>query len=362
MNKKNISSLELAALINELQFLVNGKVSQIYHQEKTELLFQLHAVGKGKQLLKIVPGKFLCLTQKKETAVKPSSFCMQLRKYLDNAVIRKIEQKGAERVIVFELEKAEKYYLIIELFSRGNLVLADKNYRIIAALEQKKWKDRSVLVKGEYIFPIPGTNWKIITEKELSLLLKKSDKKNLATALATELGLGGLYAEEACELNQIDKNKLPTAIEDKEIKLIIKQIKQFQELIKTPSGFIYENQITPFFLKDKKEDQQTETYNEAIDLLNPFEIISPYLERIKTMGHQVNNQEEAIKSQEEKIVLNTKKGEIIYEQYQPLQKVLDFVKQARTAGKEWSEIGTELKKIKKIKVVDLKNKKIILDF
>ena len=94
MPKKSISSLELAALVNELQFLVNGKVSQIYHPESNVLLLQLHAPGKGKQLLKIISGKWLCLTQQKESALKPSGFCMQLRKYIDNAIIKNLYQQG----------------------------------------------------------------------------------------------------------------------------------------------------------------------------------------------------------------------------------------------------------------------------
>ena len=112
MPKKAISSLELAALVNELQFLVQGKISQIYHQEKKEMLLQLHARGRGKELLKIISGKWLCLTGMKLVPLRPSGFCMQLRKYINNAVIKDIYQKDAERIVVFELEKEKRYSLI----------------------------------------------------------------------------------------------------------------------------------------------------------------------------------------------------------------------------------------------------------
>jgi predicted ribosome quality control (RQC) complex YloA/Tae2 family protein len=371
MTKKGIASLELAAIINELQFLVKGRISQVYHQEKMELLFQLHAVGEGKQLLKIVPGKFLCLTSRKETPLKPSSFCMQLRKYLNNATIKKIEQKGSERIIVFEIQKAEKYYLIIELFSRGNLILTDTEDIIIAALEQKKWKDRNIRVKEKYIFPTPGIDWKRLSEKELSAVLKKSEKKNLATSIATEIGFGGLYAEEICRLAGVDKDKLQKDVTEKEVKALIKGIKELLKLIEKPSGFIYENDITPFALgskdenKDEKENKlikETKTYNEAIDTLNPFEIISPYEQKILSAKRIISGQKKSIKKQEVKIESNTKKGETIYDNYQPLQKIIDFVNSARKEGKDWKEIEKELKNIKKIKGIDLKNKKILLEF
>ena len=362
MPKKNLTSLELSAIINELQFLVNGRVSQVYHPQKEEFIFQLHASGKGKEYLKIITGKYLCLTKKKESTLKPSSFCMQLRKYLSNAFIRKIEQKGSERIVVFEIEKKEKYYLIIELFSRGNLVLTDSKMTIIAALEQKKWKDRNVKVKEKYIYPeAAGINWKELTEKKLTPVLKKSEKKNLATSLATEVGLGGLYAEEVCALAGVDKNTLQKDVTEKEIKAIIKVIKELLKLIEKPSGFIYDDQITPFALKEEKESKKTKTYNEAIDTLNPFEIISPYEQRIISAKRIIISQEGSIKKQEDKIELNKKKGEIVYENYQPLQKIIEYVNSARKEGKEWSEIEKELKKVKKIKGINLKNKKVIID-
>jgi len=317
--KKSLTSLELAAVINELQFLVRGKLSQIYHQGKKELLFQLHATGKGKQLLKIIPGKLLSLTKSKNVPLRPSSFCMQLRKYLSNATINKLYQQDAERIVVFELEKTKKFFLIIELFSKGNLILTDQDYQIITVLERQTWKDRTVKPKVKYIFPQAKVNWKILTEKELSKILKNSEKKNLATSLATEVGLGGLYAEEICKLNKIDKNKLPKIIEEKEVKLIIKEIKNLLKKIENPSGYIYAEEITPFALINQKETKKVKTFNQAVDTLNPLQIISPYEQKIKTMQNRIKLQEKAIKKQEEKIELNTQKGELIYEKYQPLQ-------------------------------------------
>src|SRR3989344_1447014 len=189
MPKKSISSLELAALVNELQFLVNGKVSQIYHPESKVLLLQLHAPGKGKQLLKIISGKWLCLTQQKESALRPSGFCMQLRKYIDNAIIRDIHQHGSERAVIFELEKEERYFLIVELFSKGNVILTDAKKMIITALEAQEWKDRTIKPKEKYVPPPLDVNWKELTVKKMQDLFKKSGKRNLATSLATEIGL-----------------------------------------------------------------------------------------------------------------------------------------------------------------------------
>ncbi|MBT3836662.1 hypothetical protein HOD05_00125 [Candidatus Woesearchaeota archaeon] len=354
--KKGISSLELTALVNELQFLAKGKISQIYHKDQ-EVILQLHATGEGKQLLKIIPGKYLSLTHEKESALRPSGFCMQLRKYLSNAFIKSITQRGAERIVVFEFEKKETFYLIVELFSKGNVVLTDKDYNIISVFVWQKWKDRTVKPKEIYKFPEPGQNWKKISEQKLIIILKNSEKRNLATCLATELNLGGVYAEEVLKRIDVDKNVLP---KEGNAKKIIAEIKKMIKEIKEPKGYIYDEDMTPIPLQDQKENSITKTYNEAISTIDPFHVKSPYEKKIAALKNTIAHQEEAIAMQEQNIDENTQKGELIYEKYQPLQKLLDIVKEMKKT-KEWNEIETALKKEKKIQSVDLKNKKVAIE-
>ncbi|PIN76425.1 hypothetical protein COV17_02545 [Candidatus Woesearchaeota archaeon CG10_big_fil_rev_8_21_14_0_10_36_11] len=360
MHKKSIASIELTALVHELQFLVDGRISQIYHQNKKELLLQLHASGKGKQLLKIIPGKLLCLTTKKEVQLRPTSFCMQLRKYINSAFIRNIEQQGAERIVVFELEKETKYYLIIELFSKGNIVLTDDKYVIITSLERQIWKDRVVKPYETYVFPEQDVNWKTLTEKELASIVHISDRKNVATTLATGLGFGGVYAEEICVLGGIDSNIVPNDVTKEQITSIYATIKNILKQIKEPQGHIYDEQITPFPLKNEKPKKVMSTYNEAIDMLNPFVKVSPYEQKINALTKMVRNQNEAIENLTEKIELNKHKGERIYENYGSLQKLLDIVKELRKTH-DWKDVERELQKENKILKIDLKNKKVLIE-
>ncbi len=160
MPKKSISSLELTVLVQELQPIVHSKISQIYHQQDKEVLLQLHLPGKGKHLLRIIPGKFLCLTNKKETTTTPTGFCMQLRKHLDGAFLQSLSQPGSERIVVLKLEKKNTFYLIIELFSKGNIIVTDEQYLIIGVLEQQTWKDRTLKPGEKYIFPAAAVDWK----------------------------------------------------------------------------------------------------------------------------------------------------------------------------------------------------------
>jgi predicted ribosome quality control (RQC) complex YloA/Tae2 family protein len=357
--KKSLNSLELTALVNEFQSLTPSKISQVYHTEKELFFFQLHTKT-GKQFLRIVPGKFLNLTKHKKTALKPSSLCMQLRKHINNASIGKIEQKDSERIIIFEIQGKDNYLLIIELFAPGNLILTKKDYQIVACLHQQKFRDRFIKPKIKYQFPPSTLNWKTLTESKLKEILKKSQKKNLATSLATEIGLGGLYAEEICKINNINKNKLPKETKPKEIILIVKTIKGLLKQIKTPNGFIYLEQITPFPLTNQTADKKTSSYNEAIDTLVPFEVVSPYQKKIKAINLTIQKQEEAIQKQEGKIKSENEKAELIYQNYQPIKKLLNIVKELKKT-KNWEEIKKELQKEKNIKKINLKEKKVVVD-
>ncbi len=360
MPKKSISSLELAALVSELQFLVKGKLTNIYHPQEKELLFQIHVPNLGKQLLKVIPGKWLCLTQRKETTIKPSGFCMQLRKYIDNASIKSLVQKDSERIVVFELEKEKKFFLIIELFSKGNVILTDGKNTIIGVLEQQVWKDRAVKPGEQYLFPPIAVYWESLTEQQLFEILHKSEKRNLATALATDIGLGGVYAEELCARAGISKDILPYEVSLSDARKLTESFQEMLDLSRTPKGYVYAEQVTPFPLHHATALKMMETYNEAIDALIPFVISSPYEKKIKALEMTIASQEESLQEFGQQAAENTSKGELIYEKYASLQKLLDIVRELKKK-KNWQEIAVDLKKEKKIKEINLKEKKIVID-
>ena len=360
MLKKSISSLELAALVHELQVLAGSKISQIYQREQ-ELLLELHLRGAGKQFLKIIPGKWLCLTKVKNVPLTPSNFCMQLRKYLGGAILTSVQQKNSERIVVMKVENKEPYSIVVELFSKGNFILTDKNEVIIAVLERQEWKDRVIEPGKKYIFPVlPAVDWKTLSERELEVLLQASGKRNLVTSLATDIGLGGVYAEELCRRSGLDKNVLPTTISKSDSAKLKAALTMFLQEIKMPQGFLYPEQVTPIPLQGEVLLGQTSTYNEAIDALNPFQLESPYEKKIAGLNRIIAGQEEAVKEMESKITENARKGELIYEKYAPLHKLLSIVQELRKSH-SWSEVAVELNKEKKIKKVDLEHKKVVID-
>ncbi|MBD3259921.1 hypothetical protein GF371_04805 [Candidatus Woesearchaeota archaeon] len=371
--KTGITSLELRYIIKELQQLVGGKLDKIYQPEKNELLVSIHVPSSGKNLIRIVSGKFLYMTKFKPEMDSPSSFCMFLRKQLGNAKVEEIKQLGTERIIRFKLKTAEGIKLLyVELFGKGNMVLADEKSSIIGVEKQQRWRDRTVRKGYLYKHPEMDLNYLNVTEDKLKQLLTKSEteKSNIAKMLATKLGLGGTYSEEICLISRVDKNK--QELEDKEIKAILEAIKELLDK-KIDARVVYQDNqvidIIPFPLKiyagyDLKEFP---SYNEALDSALSAILITEkeagrtkkYEERLEKLKKIVSEQEKTVRELKESSQQAQLIGDKLYENYAMVEELL------RKLQKQWKEQGyEELKKLyKKHKVVKeiLKNQEVVIE-
>jgi len=367
--KPNLTSLELHYLVNELQFLVDSKVDNIYNPEKEELILQLHIPGKGKQILRIISGKLIYIASAKEPAKEPSGFCMFLRKHLDNSRLRSIKQLEPERIVEFVFEKEQKKKLIVELFGKGNIILCDKDDIILSALIYHKWKDREIRAKLKYSYPKMEYDFFNLKLNDLKELFPKSNK-NLVKCLATELGLGGKYSEEVCLLGNVDKNIKPSELNEKEIKNIFKSINKLINN-KVKPLIIYQNNevkdIIPFELEIYKDLKKKELkkYNEAFNyyFLGEFKEEKPKTKHeieIEKLKRRTNQQEQTIKGLMDKEIKERKKADLLYENYELINNVLMELKKALKKY-DWKEIEKRLKGHKLIKAVNSKDKTIEIE-
>ena len=366
--KSQISSVDLHYLIKEMQFLERGKIDKIYHPEKEELILQFHVSNSGKKILRIISGKFIFLSDYKGRYDAPSGFCMFLRKKLANARLRGISQVGSERIclLVFEVKEG-KYRMYIELFGKGNIILTDENDIIINALEQKKWADREIKKNNKYAYPKKEHNFFNIKKEEFGKVLDSG--KELVYGLARDIGVGGTYAEEICYTSSIDKKKKSLSKEE-----IEKVFKAFEGIINKDIGacVVYKEDkikdIVPFELEiyNKANKKSFGSFNEAFDYFfkeecaDKEEFKSKHQLDIDKTKKILEQQTRQIKDMEKKAKDNTKKGEMIYENYQLVENILDEINKAK--GKySFNEIGKKLKGHKIIKRVDGKNKKVVIE-
>ncbi|MBW2999833.1 NFACT family protein [Candidatus Woesearchaeota archaeon] len=372
--KKELTSIELSYVVKELQFLVGGKIDKIYQPEKKELVLRFHVTSKGKQILRILPGKYLYLTEHKrkmpETAL---GYCLYLRKYLGNARLREVRQIGFERIVEFVFEKKEgKLSLFVELFGKGNIILCKEGI-IMSPLETQKWKDRVIRAKEKYVYPKKEFNFLEMNKANLSEELKKSKEESLVKMLALDLGLGGVYSEELCLNSGIDKNKTPNKVSSKEIDLLFNEIKKLRAKKPSPK-IVYDNSkivnIVPFelnFYKDNKTEK-TANYNNALDSVLTEETVKTEKLEIEKVQQKsllkiqkiIDLQTKKLQEMEKKAEENQRKGELVYEKYQLIKEILEELQKARKKL-SWKEIKQKLKGHKIIKEINEKTGEIVVE-
>ncbi|MEK6916294.1 MAG: NFACT family protein [Nanoarchaeota archaeon] len=291
---KELSSLDLHYLVQELKILEGGKIDKVF-QDENIVCFQLHIPNTGKKYLTVILPSMLFLADKKDSG--DGKFGLSIRKHISNSWIRSVEQIGFERILKITLEAKNKYGLYIELFRPGNIILTDDKNKIVMALTYKGFGVRMIRPNTEYEYPIKDFNFLTLTESDLVKLLEKSDKNSIVITLATELGLGGKYAEELCKLANIDKKK--SAADDKETKRLYEAIQILRKPKKINKELAEEH-------TDNKEEKKESLHEK----------------KKQQIMKMIKQQEMTIEGLEISAKENQKKGETIYENYQKLDKIL----------------------------------------
>ncbi len=365
--KTDTSSLDLHYIISELSFLVGGKVDKIY-QEGKNMVLQFHVTSHGKQMVSVIAPKYFYLASKKpDFPQTPGGFCMFLRKYLENTRVKNIRQVGFERIVEIEFEsKEEKYRMIIELFSKGNIILCKDDYTIMSALETKVMTKRTVRGGVKYDFPTKEYSIIDMSEDDLKKAVDESDKESIVKMLAMDLGIGGIYAEQICSEAEIDKGKKKlTESEIRKLHDVLKSIvKKKIEAIVTDK-----EEIFPFSTyATGKENKTFESFNSAIDyVVTPSVISGKKKEETSKHEKKIGKVKDIIRMQQKQAETfekgyneNKRSGEIIYENYTLIKEVIDTLKKARKKH-SWKEIKEKLKDHKVVKDINEKESKITIE-
>lgn len=329
--KKELTSIEIRFLVKELQELISAKIDQIYQPTKQELLLQLHLPSKGKKFLKINLPAFIYLTTKKQDMPKQvSDFVTFFREKINNARIREIAQIQNERIIEIKLEKNKNYSLIIELFSKGNIILC-QNENILFALFAQKWKNRLIKQGQKYIAPINKYN--LFSRESLSKAIKNSEE-TISKILAVQLRIGKIYAEELCFCVGIDK--LSKNISKNEIEKLYSEIQKLANRPQKPR-IVYENKeiinIVPIELRMYKKYEQKEfkTYSDALasvldkqtETNRKAKALQKFTRKLEKIETKIQKQKSTLIKLEKETEESQKKGERIYENYQQIQTAID---------------------------------------
>jgi len=367
MLKDVMTSFDVAAATNEINTQIEGAfVSKIYQIGTQTLLFRLRKPNMPKIQLLMEAGKRMHLTSyAHETPQKPSAFCMSLRKYLDNGIIKQVKQHQFERIVtVYISTRQGDYQLIIELFGGGNTILVNPENTILQAMTYKRMRDRNIL-RGEPFQqpPTRGKNPLSVSFEEFHEL--KTLEKDIVRALTRFLSISGTYAEEILLRADIDKKTKCTDLTDEQLEQLYNQLKQLLSIIESgqlePRIVIDDEDVAvdvtpvPLTKYSKFEAKKFERFNTALDEYytkigdteRGDEATKDVKDEVARYQRILKRQEKALETLKEPIVKNKAIGDLIYLHFGDLQSLLQKILNQKRTGKSWKEIAEMLENGKK---------------
>ncbi|MDE6616186.1 MAG: NFACT family protein [Lachnospiraceae bacterium] len=316
-----LDGITIAALANELKnTLTNGRITKIAQPEKDELLLTIkQSISDGtgntqrfqKRLAASVNPSLPLLyinDENKQSPMSAPTFCMVLRKHLNNCRITNISQEGLERVIKIELEHLNemgdlcKKFLIIELMGKhSNIIFCDDNNKIIDSIKHISLLVSSVreVLPGRDYF-IPDTQNKFdpftITEKEFTdIVLAKP--VNIAKALYTSLtGFSPVMSEELIYISSLSGKSSTAELTEMEKLHLYRNFTRIMEQVKEASFkpcIIYkENEpvefsCIPLTMYSDDSSYQVKTCESASQMLCTYYSAKEVISRIRQKSYDL---------------------------------------------------------------------------
>ncbi len=368
MLKDIMTSFDVAAATHEINQLIKGAhIAKIYQIGTQTLLLKLRKPNQPRiQLLSEARKRIHLTSYVHETPKRPSAFCMSLRKYLDNGVIKAVKQHEFERIVTIEIATRQgDFQLVLELFGGGNVILVDPEAKILQAMTYKRMRDRNIL-RGEPFQhpPARGKNPLKLNIQEFKEIQNLGETE-IVRALTKFLSISGTYAEEILLRAEVDKKTSCSSLAETELDGIFDQLKNGLERVISenlePRIVSDENNelvdVTPLQLKKYEAFKQThyETFNKALDdyyaKITDAKLVDESSGEVKSEVARykriLQKQQKALVNLKEPIIKNKNIGDLIYLHFGELQSFLQKILEHKRSGKSWKEIASTFEEKKK---------------
>lgn len=324
-----LTSLDLSILMEDFKQLEEGHVQKVY-QRKHELTIEVYVGGEGKKRLIVGPNHVFLSKYKRDNPTRPPGFAMELRKHLGR--IDSVNQRGFDRIL--ELHSGD-VKLVCEIFGKGNFILVKDN-KIIGALRQEDWADRTIAVGEEYVYPEPAPD-----PREMENYVDSFEEGELVRQIASKLSLGGTYAEEICERLGIEKTTNTEDLDSDQINDINQAIEDFLNQNIEPKIYKKNQELkraVPFPLDTYSDydEEEFESFSEALDEFfyrrekrkEERQKRKAYKERKEGLERQLEQQKRKIEGLKRSADENREKAELIYREYGTLMDIQNMVENA----------------------------------
>jgi predicted ribosome quality control (RQC) complex YloA/Tae2 family protein len=376
--KRELTSVDLAALVGEFGAYEGAKVDKAYLYGDDLVRLKMRDFDRGRLELLLEVGE----TKRAHTVApervpdapgRPPQFAMMLRNRLSGADFVGVEQFEFDRILEFVFEREDgTTRIIVELFGQGNVAVTDGEYEVIDSLETVRLKSRTVVPGSRYEFPDSRTNPLSVSREAFDHEMDDSDTDVVRT-LATQLNLGGLYAEEVCTRASVEKTtdiddateddyrRLYEAIErlaldvrngNFDSRLYLEPEEGSDEAEDGPAGRVVD--VTPFPLEEHAEAglvaESADSFLAALDDYffrlelddesepDPTEQRPNFGEEIAKHERIIEQQQGAIEGFEQQAEAQRENAELLYAHYGLVDDILSTVRGARAQDRSWDEI------------------------
>jgi predicted ribosome quality control (RQC) complex YloA/Tae2 family protein len=312
-----ISEIELRFIVNNIKEVIDSVyyVSNISLITKNSLIIKFHHSQKNDISL-LISTFGICITKYKYTIIEDNEILKKIKTDLERSKLIDAEVTPGERIVQFVFQNIQgvKYYLIVELFGHGNIMICNDSYKILNILNPINVRHRILKVGLKY-FPPParGVDPLSVTYADFLSLVEKNESENidLKRWLGRSLSISKKFIELAVHNSKIHNKKVKD-LSPSETKILFEELTSVIRDISTgvghePSLILDENKnpidISPVIPKDVGDSsliKRFDSYSDAIDEFLNYNILnnsttrnSELEKQIESIGHDLNEQEKA---------------------------------------------------------------------
>lgn len=224
-----LAGIELRYLVTEIdRGTKDYYVSNIYGINRNSVLFKLHHPEKPDLLLMFSTFGFW-ITKVKINQIEENRLVKRLRNDLLRSRITDIKQIGSERIVHITFSGLNQEFILVgEFFGDGNILLCNKEMKILSLLHSIDVRHRKLGVGLQYILPPPsGLDIFQVTKKDLAEI--KSAPTATVRWIGRTLGLPTKYAEEILRIAKVNPQQAGNMLSNEEIDKIFQATKDLTE-------------------------------------------------------------------------------------------------------------------------------------
>ncbi len=372
-----LPNLTLRFLVSDLKLLLEGAHTRKIQAVGEHVLRIRVSTKDGTKDILIHPNAVFFSVHQIPASTHHKGFIEYLRAKIENKKIRAVYQQGFDRIVVLAIAE---YFLILELFAKGNIILADSNWITLSALTKEEWKDRVIIPKKPYSFPATHLFPNEISKNEFVTKLFESPKP-LVQTLVTQFNVFPLLAEELILENNLEN--LPSkTFSQKQLEQLHDSFSKLLSKKPDPHVLTRENEkiLLPFafpkiFAQQKNLFQSVPDFHSALDdyYSNEMEAESTATEnteskKVKALAQSLREIESGKHKFDESVLENEQKAHFVYAHYAELHELFMALNAAAAKKISSAEALQKIKEYssanaiaKKLQSLDVKNKKVVLD-